>query len=157
VSDQPREVDLTAEWNAERCPIIDGIVFGDGRVRRIATPWRQGKSGRLEIVIEPVGWTSLAELAKTGELQWTGIISLSEAIDLARNIRILGGEGGLGGDGFVANVRNDDGMVVWIAFFTSSNPFEVVQIHGDHVLAKTNLGTWWHFPVDAPDRVTLLQ
>lgn len=149
------EIDLTAQWSAERCPIIDGIVFGDGRVKLISADWQKQADGRLGIVLKPGGWTTLAELHAKGQLQWTGTIALCEAVDLAKNIRVLGGEGGLGSDGFVANVRSDNGKIVWIAFFNNSNPFEVVQIHNHHVLAKTNLGTWWRFPLDAPDRVTL--
>jgi hypothetical protein len=149
------ELDLAAQWAAERCPIIDGIVFGDGRVKLISARWERQEDGRLEIVLKPSGWTTLAELHAREQLQWTGVIGLCEAVAPAKNIRVLGGEGGLGSDGFVAYLRNDDGRINWIAFFNSSNPFEVVQVHEDYVLARTSLGTWWRFPLDAPDRLTL--
>ena len=147
------EFDLTAQWRAARCPIIDGIVFGDGRVRLVGVDWQKRANGRLGLVIEPGGWTTLADFHKDGKLQWTGVIVLCEAEDPTRGIRVLGGEGGLGSEGFVANVRADEGTIVWIASFSNSNPFEVVQIRSDDVLAKTNLGALWRFPLDAPDRI----
>jgi hypothetical protein len=149
------DTDLADQWAAERCPVIDGIVFGDGRVKQVLATWKKQEDGRLGIVIEPGGWTTLEDLREKGPLDWTGVIDLCTAEDPARGIRILGGEGGQGSEGFVTALRRDSGEVVWIAFFTTSNPFEVVQIHGDFVLAKTNLGTWWRFPLDAPERVTL--
>ena len=150
------EIDLTAQWRAERCPIIDGIVFGDGSIKLVNANWQKQENGRLGIVLKPGGGTTLAELHAKGRLQWTGVIGQCEAVDVVRNIRVIGGEGGLGSDGFVANVRDDDGKVVWLAFFNISNPFATVQIHDDHVLARTTLETWWRFPLDAPDRIMLL-
>jgi hypothetical protein len=149
------DAELAAQWAAERCPVIDGIVFGDGRVKQVLATWRKQEGSRLEMVIEPGAWTTLEDLYGKGSLDWTGIIDRCTVEDPARGIRILGGEGGQGSDGFVAALRSDSGEIVWIAFFTTSNPFEVVQIHGDSVLAMTNLGTWWRFPLDAPERVTL--
>lgn len=149
------DAELAAQWAAERCPVIDGIAFGDGRVKQVLASWKKQEDGRLEMVIEPGAWTTLEDLHGKGPLDWTGIIDLCTAEDPAKGIRILGGEGGQGSDGFVAALRSDSEEIVWIAFFTTSNPFEVVQIHGDFVLAKTNLGMWWRFPLDAPERVTL--
>ena len=147
--------DLAAQWAAERCPVIDGIVFGDGRVKQVLATWVKQENGRLGMVIEPGGWTTLDDLHGRRPLDWTGIIDLCTAEDPARGIRILGGEGGQGSEGFLAALHSDSGEIAWIAFFTTSNPFEVVQIHGDFVLAKTNLGAWWRFPLEAPERVIL--
>lgn len=149
------DAELAAQWAAERCPLIDGIVFGDGRVKQVPATWKKQEDGRLEMAIDPGVWTTLEDLRREGSLDWTEIIELCTAEDPARGIRILGGEGGQGSDGYVAALRSDSGEIVWIAFFTTSNPFEVVQIHGDFVLAKTNLEMWWRFPLNAPDRVAL--
>ncbi|SIN81915.1 hypothetical protein SAMN05444166_1079 [Singulisphaera sp. GP187] len=154
-NNQPADADLAAQWVAENCPIIDGIVFGDGRIKQLFAVRNKQVNEGPGMKIQPGGWMTLADLQKKGQLDWTGILDLCVAEDLARGIRILGGEGGYGADGFVANIRSDSGEIVWIAFFTSSNPFEEVQIHSDHVLARTNLDMWWRFPLDAPEEVTL--
>lgn len=148
--------DLKVEWDAERCPIVDGIIFGDGRVKRMGLDWVRNAAGRLELAVRPAGWTSLAELMEKGDLQWTGITPRCANIDAAMGLRLSCGEGGLGADGFVAVVQADRGEILWIAFFTQSNPFEVVQLAGDQVMAKTSLGTWWQFPLHSPESVTLL-
>ncbi|WZO99388.1 hypothetical protein EP7_000994 [Isosphaeraceae bacterium EP7] len=149
------DADLADQWAAERCPLIDGIVFGDGRVKHVLAAWKKQENGRLGLVVETGEWTTLKDFRRKGSLDWTEIMELCTTEDPARGIRILGGAGGLGGDGFVAALRTDSGEISWIAFFTASNPFEVVQIRGDFVMARTNLGMWWRFPLDAPDRVTL--
>lgn len=154
-TDQPGpHDDLSAHWKAEQCPIIDGIIFGDGRVRTMSAEWRDGKNGRLELVVEPHGETTLTELASAGKLQWTGVIALCNAADSAKNLCVLGGEGGLGSDGFVAVLDNEQ-TIKWIAFCNNSNPFDVVQISDDCILAKSTLGTWWRFPLQAPEQITL--
>jgi len=61
----------------------------------------------------------------------------------------------MGADGFVAVLRLDNGEIVWIAFFTRSNPFEEIQLVEDQVMARTNLGMWWQFPLHSPEMVTL--
>ena len=149
------DADLADQWSAERCPVIDGVVFGDGRVKQLLATWKKQDDGRLGIVIEPGEWTTLGDLREKESFDWTEIIDLCRADDPVRGLQILGGEGGQGADGFVAALRKDSGEIAWIAFFTTSNPFEVVQVHGDFVLAKTNLGMWWRFPLDAPVLVVL--
>jgi hypothetical protein len=149
------DTDLQTHWAAEQCPIIDGIIFSDGRLRLMTVEWVRGQAGRLELSVSPGGWTSVAELASNSRLQWTGIIPLCNTEDLARKLRVIGGEGGLGSDGFVAVTSADNGAIVWIAFFNGSNPFEAIEIIGDWIVAKTNLQTVWRFPIGCPENVTL--
>lgn len=147
--------ELAAHWAAERCPVIDGIIFGDGRIKPMLANWRQTGDGTIQLVVEPGESTTLNELRPKKPIEYTGIIVLCSAEDPVRRIQIIGGEGGLGADGFVAALRVDSHSIVWIAFFTNSNPFELVQINDGIVLAKTNLNIWWRFPLDDPARVTL--
>lgn len=152
--DKPtRGVNLQAEWDAERCPVVNGIIFGDGRVRLMSVGWRGRPGDSLELSVRPAEWTTLNELAEVNPLQWTGIIPLCNCEVAARKLRIFGGEGGSGSEGFVAITNADNGEIAWIAFFNESNPFEAIEFVGEHVVAKTNLGTYWRFPLDFPENV----
>jgi hypothetical protein len=152
---QAQQYDLAGHWASEKCPVLDGVIFGDGRVRLLRAEWQNGPNDRLILVVEPQGWTTLTELDSSNGLEWTEVCPMCSAVDVANNIRVLGGEGGLGSEGFVAVLRSDNGEIKWIAFCASSNPFEAVRVGDDHILAKSTLGTWWRFPLASPDLVTL--
>ncbi len=133
--------DLKTEWDAGRCPIVEGLISGEGRVKDMNVEWVRDASGRLALWVRAAGWSSLLELVPNGKLQWTGVIPLCTASDVDRNLRVVCGEGGLGCDGFVAVIRSDLDEILWIAFFTQSNPFEVVQLAEDCVMARA---AWGH-------------
>lgn len=105
--------------------------------------------------IQRGNWTRLTDLDAKTALRFTGLISLCETTDVFRNLRAIGGEGGNGSDGFVAAVEARSGVLLWIAFFTQSNPFVSVELRGSDILATTNLDTHWRFPLDSPGDVEI--
>jgi hypothetical protein len=92
--------------------VFDNSAFGDGRVKQVLAIWKNQENSQLGIVIVPGGWTTLEDLQRKGQLDWTGIIDLCAAEHSSGGIRILGGERGQGGDGFVPNLRSDCGAIV---------------------------------------------
>jgi NAD(P)H-hydrate repair Nnr-like enzyme with NAD(P)H-hydrate epimerase domain len=75
--------------------------------------------------------------------------------DLARNLRAYCGQGGFGGDGFVALCQADTDDPLWVAFFESSNPFVSVSLLANSVVGKTTLDRKWTFPIENPERCTI--
>ncbi len=76
-------------------------------------------------------------------------------MDRQRNLSVYCGEGGFGGDGYVALVSAESDEPIWIAFFDTSNPFVSVELTADNVIATSNHGNRWSFPIEAPEKVTV--
>ena len=142
-------------WKEEKCPIINGIIFGNGKVvlldvedfHSIIRKRMQKKS------IKVISHSDLNELEDTNRLEWSYITELFEINDSSRGIRISCGEGGMGADGFVAVTQEGTDVLEWIAFFDISNPFMEIHIHDNEIIATTNLGDKWHFLMNKPESV----
>ncbi len=70
--------------------------------------------------------------------------------------RVSCGEGGWGGEGFVAVSRFEDDYLLWMAFFDVSNPFEKINVRENVISGVTNLGNTWRFPIDNPERLSIV-
>ncbi|HEX5718822.1 MAG TPA: hypothetical protein VF179_21855 [Thermoanaerobaculia bacterium] len=106
-----------------------------------------GGGARVRLI--PGEWTDIETLSREG-LEWTTLGSLTEVLDSTGNIRVCGGEGGMGADGFVAVAEASQNRLQWIAFFENSNPFVEVGLEGNQITAKTSLPYVWRFPLDSP-------
>jgi len=97
---------------------------------------------------------SLSEAYSKGALEFTTITEMIDetATDAGRNLRAYCGEGGFGGDGFVALCWADTDKPIWIAFFETSNPFVSVSLHANCVVAQTTLDRKWTFPLEEPEK-----
>lgn len=126
---------------------MNGVMFGDGSVECIEPCDQPRPVGTMTLVGK--GRTQLQSHAP---LESTGLMSSCRFEDRAKGIVVTAGEAGMGSDGFVA-VADLSNQLRWIAFFDFSNPFVSVEILGDEVLGKNNLGEAWHFPLSNPSRV----
>ena len=136
-------------WENEECPILNGVIFADGTVD-LVKPHDQPR---------PFGTVNLKCQERTSincqtKLQLTGVIPSCRAEDGAKGVVAIGGEGGMGSDGFVA-ITDLANRLRWIAFFDFSNPFVSVGIESEEVIAKNNLGERWHFPLANPSRINV--
>ena len=138
---------LQSLWDKNECPILNGVMFADGFVEHVK-PHDQPR---------PVGTMSLTCQERTSidyqaKLPVAGVIPSCRAEDRSTGIVAIGGEGGMGSDGFVA-VTDFANRLQWIAFFDFSNPFVSVGFRNGEVIAENNLGERWHFPLSSPSRI----
>ncbi len=140
---------LTSLWSKLECPILNGVMFAEGFAECVE-PWEQPlPAGTITLVSK--GRTLLEHFAP---LESTGLIPSCRAKYEDRDTVVIGGEGGMGGDGFVA-VTNTANELRWIAFFEFSNPFVSVELCGDEVLGTNNHGEVWHFSLREPSKVRI--
>jgi len=145
------------KWKTGMCPILNGITFGNGKMIE------------LELTVMPSDDTVLrSQILRETNVEtfntkhadyWTEIISLCEFCIIDRDLRITGGEGGFGSDGFVAVSHISDEQLVWVAFFENSNPFVQISINNNasEILGITTLGHIWQFPIAHPEQVKTLK
>jgi hypothetical protein len=148
----PIDSQISEAWKEERCPIVNGIFRPDDSVSRLM------RDGNLEngdpVTLRVADQTTVSELERSGGLEWTYLTQLCEFRATSSRYVAVGGEGGMGSDGFVALLEHDV-KLLWLAFFDWSNPFTEVSIKDTVVTAVSSLDTIWRFPVDAPEAVTL--
>jgi hypothetical protein len=138
-------------WTARRVPIVSGIYFASGELHTLlASP---GSAGHTTITHGDV--QSIDELCRDEGVSYASLDPLFETeISLhARRIQALCGEGSYGGDGFVCATECD--AVLWIAFFTYSNPFIYVEQLGGCLIARNSCDERWSFPIDSPQNVSV--
>ena len=97
----------------------------------------------------------MSDLEKLHNLEWTYLAQLCESVE--NDIVIAGGEGGIGSDGFVAVLRTSDRHLMWLAFFDDSNPFIKVSFLNGIVIAFSNLGDVWNFPLEKPHELKVVK
>lgn len=143
---------IVEAWRNELCPIVNGIYYASGRVVRLDVdqPASVFEAPSVRIASE----TSYRDLAEDDATEWTSLTSLGEVIDQKGMNAVVYGEGGFGGDGFVALINRLDDKLAWLAFSDCANPFVSAEIFEDVVVAVNNSGVVWRFPIAAPEQVT---
>lgn len=130
-----------------KCPIQNGIFFGDGTVILLDVA-----EDYSVCVLEK---TTFDDLTKEDELYYTHIGAHCESKDIERGIVIFAGSGDWGDAGFVAVIRASDQDLVWLAFFGCSNPMEKVCLVNEVVTAINNNGHVWRFPLAQPEALSV--
>jgi hypothetical protein len=135
---------LQSLFDAERWPIVSGIYFDSSEVVLI--------EGELEHWVHPIAHSTLASIVELNQEWMTSLTTLFETEDPRVGVRVMCGEGAHGSEGFVAMSRLE-GRLAWVAYFRWSNPFMKATIKDGRVIATTNLGHSWSFPIDHAEQV----
>jgi hypothetical protein len=142
-------------WQDEQCPTINGIIYGTGEILLLDFD-RVTEGDDTAVSIRPAGKTNVASFLAEHEDYLTSITEFCEIQVQEEGVRISCGDGGFGGDGFVAVSRLSDNYLKWIAFFDNSNPFEEVSFAGSQVLAISSHRDKWLFPLAQPEQVSVV-
>lgn len=146
--------ELETRWRDEEVPIINGIAFASGRVAWINHE-ENDTPGEPPFTLEAGPVLTLDELAEDPDFGWTSVVPNLEVRRSDGRWSAATGEGGMGGDGFVAVFQGAFETLLWVAFFEDINPFDQLSFSEDALIATTSLGHEWHFPLDAPEKVTV--
>lgn len=131
-------------WKKEECPIIDGIIFGDGTILETDFFYAEGPfeiSRRITLdeflAPEPDNITNL----------YHSFIKIEKG-----NSLIMAGEGSWGGDGYVASTNSKTGEIEWVITSDSMNPIVKLELRDNTIIATNNWGTEFHIEVDIENK-----
>lgn len=146
---------LEKKWENEYVPLINGIVFPTGKIILVNTYWNENgcfifEKGKISI-------TSIDKLRADNELDWEHISPLKKIDYKEEDISISCGEGGYGGIGFIVVSSCAEKNLIWSACFEESNPFVDIRMRNRDIIATSNLGWEWIFPLDNPDKVDIIK
>lgn len=143
--------DISNFLDHQQCPGVDGIVFPTGEIQIVNVAMDRTSPASLRL--KPGAKTSINELKLRHQLFWSDCAILERIVDEKEQIEVVAGESDYGSDGFVAVLSNPSKKLKWIAFFTCSNPFVRLAIADNEIVATSNLGISWVFPINKPEAV----
>lgn len=138
-------------WESKRWPCRTGIYFSDGKVilLDVLMPWKTANKA-VSVEISKIETIEEVKNGDTASIGWNTEKSYADS-----NLRVFAGEASHGSDGFIAVAENTTGLLLWLAFFDCSNPFEEISLENGVVTAVSNLGHVWHFPLKQPEKLTV--
>ena len=71
------------------------------------------------------------------------------------DIKILCGDGSLGGDGFVLAASVENNEIFWLVFLDDANPFLKLEYHNDFIIVINNLNEKWKFEISDKSNVRI--
>jgi hypothetical protein len=134
------------------CPTIDGIIFQDETIQLFNV---KADRGPYRFNIKTADKTTISALKEKGNLSWNSCAIMTTLIDSNHSIQIVAGEGNWGSDGFVGVIDLKSKKLIWLAFFTSSNPFDKLKIVNDEIHATSTLDCTWKFKLKNPINISV--
>lgn len=132
-------------------PILDGIVYPGGQIHLldVKVEW----TNPPKYTVDFIKATNTQSLISEEKLHWGSCSILERAIcqvSSQQEVEILLGEGNFGSDGFIAILNRSVGGLIWLAYFTQSNPFYKARIEDREIVAISTLGCEWRFDISTP-------
>ena len=138
---------LQRRWRAEKCPLINGVLYGKGDYYPAYFEDEGVQSRRQGRIMASERWYPPKQTVDIKSLSWCYYDVYAELS--VQEGKVKAGPGTFGGDGFVA-LEDSNGNLCWIAFFQDSNPFMKLVLEEDIVMATSELNEIWCFPIHAP-------
>ena len=146
---------IQEKWREGFSLLVNGVIRDTNRVTLFET--ERLEYGKSTVVhVRCVGVTDVAAVLRRNPDAFTAVTDLCESISADRDLRVVGGEGGQGGDGFLAAARISDNHLLWIILSEESNPFVEVALRGDEVVAVTTLDDRWTVPLREPEVISII-
>ena len=144
---------IVSAWEDETCPLMNAIFFSDDRLRLI-TPISRPASQGIASAVDVGEILNILDVTQSQRLRVTSLVRLHVASSQKTELKCECGEGGFGGDGYIAVMRQG-GDLMWLLFTDFSNPFIYVEFDGAYVRAKNSYGLTWVIEICDPKHVEI--
>ena len=141
---------------AQAWPARSGIYLASGTIilLTVSMPW-ETKAKNVSVQIgNSLQWDRVVDAPEFKAR--THLMQLCERDYPELDIRVVGGEGSHGSEGFLALTHLTSRKLRWLAFFRNSNPFTAVSFDKDTIIAESNLEDRWSVPVVHPETLSVL-
>ncbi len=102
----------------------------------------------------PLCETTVQSLEKYNDDLWTEVQVLTQKHHISSENFIVGGEGGMGNEGFIACLDRNN-KLHWALFFTDSNPFYEIEIENNLINAFTSKNRKYQINTKNPELVNI--
>lgn len=137
---------IPADWDEDEIPMLEGVAFSDGKLVGIDLCPAQGER-RVQTIS---AHRTVKEFLKENPHSATHPTEYCSMEIVEQGMRVSAGGGSYGGDGYVLVRKVEDDSLLWLASFSSSNEFIRLKSENDLIMAESNLGEIWTFPLFDP-------
>ncbi|MEY9972732.1 hypothetical protein ABH966_003108 [Lysinibacillus sp. RC46] len=142
---------IQTNWKNNQLPGIDGIIYISGKVI-IMDSYEVMDGNTTNYFINPLCETSLESIMSFNEDIWCEI---EKHPQIQHNDRIfICGEGGMGNEGFIANVDMNNNLI-WAFFSTASNPFYKLELEDNLLKAHSTADLIYVININKPEEMTI--
>lgn len=142
---------IQENWRNGFIPQFIGLVVGNGKLISINQNYNLDNFTETKLEVLDVSDIKSFPVSQKNFIEVT---VMSKIINIPNsNCQAIFGEGQMGNEGFVAVTR--DGLLIWSAFFTNSNPFYELNLVKNTLIAKSTHEIYWKFPMARPWDITL--
>lgn len=145
---------LTLAWRNRKIPLINGVTFRDGTCIRLEL-YYANKNWSAKTAIKILDEDGGVDMWTIGVFGWTFFGEMFALSVQGKDIEIVGGEGGMGADGFIAALDIRDNAPLWVLFFDDSNPFDFAEVRGSTIRAHSTLDCIWEINLDDPTEISI--
>ncbi|WP_285398408.1 hypothetical protein [Lysinibacillus sp. fls2-241-R2A-57] len=139
-------------WKNNQLPGVDGIICISGKVI-IMDSYEVIDGNTSKYFINPICETSLESIMSFNEDIWCEIEKHPQVQQHNDKIFICG-EGGMGNEGFIANVDMNNNLI-WAFFSTDSNPFNKLELEDNLLKAYSTSGLIYVININKPEEMTI--
>jgi hypothetical protein len=145
---------IQKKWSGGFGLHVQGYVYGTGRV--LLCDCKKIKSGKsLSTSVSVAGESTLDSILASEEDPWVDLTECDSKNFEDKNIRLSCGEGAMGNEGYVAVSDLNTKRLIWMAFFTCSNPLTEIKFENETIIAENTYEQEWVFPVLNPEALTI--
>lgn len=145
---------IQGKWREGLGLHVNGILHQDGTVVIFECGKLKGE-GKTRPFASAIGNSTLESILSYDAHPWVGLTEMDRREYAGLDLRLACGECAMGNEGYVAVSNLNGGRLIWIAFFTCSNPFESVRMEEGVVVAENTYEQRWKFPLELPQSITI--
>lgn len=126
---------IMEHWSAEQreLPGMNCIAFADGTVIILdIRTYSDPNNNERTLSVSPLCDTTMDRIVKYNQDCWT-IVDAWTSVDYQGG-KIIGGDGQMGNEGFIACTDAED-RLVWGIFFEDTNPIKILRVSGNSLIA----------------------
>ncbi|MEX3745680.1 hypothetical protein [Lysinibacillus xylanilyticus] len=143
---------IQSNWKRNQLPGIDGVIDISGKVI-IMDSYELIDGSTINYIINPLCETSLESIMSFNEDIWCEIEKHPQVQQYDDKIFICG-EGGMGNEGFIANVDMNNNLI-WAFFSTVSNPFNKLELEDNLLKAYSTSDLIYVININKPEEITI--
>jgi hypothetical protein len=144
---------LKEKWNQENLVGINSLTRRDGSVVIINITSIKIED-RMNYFCQPLCDTTIESIEKYDNDVWTEIQVFCRCSDPQTGNLYLGGEGGMGNEGFIVCL-DDQEEPIWALFFQNSNPFHEIVLKENILEARSSLELSYSIDLRTPEKIRI--
>ncbi|MEC1180011.1 hypothetical protein P9B03_16035 [Metasolibacillus meyeri] len=143
---------IQTNWKNNQLPGLDSLIYISGKVI-IMDCYEMINGNFIEKFVNPICETSIESIMFFNENIWCEIDQHPQ-VQYHNDKIFICGEGGMGNEGFIANVDKNHNLI-WAFFSTVSNPFNKLKLEDNLLTAYSTSDLIYTINIHKPEEISI--